>query len=200
MHVGVAHHLGWAVVVTASPAPALSPSPEVVDRRRVELVEPGVPSAPIHHEGGTWAMHGAGTPPDDEALGALVEQVRASVRRCSAAALDEIAATVGSPIRSLSVRAWPEDLSTDIAVLRRPPLESRVDSYMYCRELAAEAMSRGWAVHRYAPGDVERLAADALGPRAAEVLDGQRARLGPPWSKDHRLAFAAAVVACYVHK
>ena len=41
MRVGIAHHLGWAVAVTASP------DHEVVDRRRIELIEPGMPTAPI---------------------------------------------------------------------------------------------------------------------------------------------------------
>jgi len=45
MRLGIAHHLGWAVAVTASP------DYEVVDRRRIELIEPGVAAAPIHHEG-----------------------------------------------------------------------------------------------------------------------------------------------------
>ena len=45
MRVGIAHHLGWAVAVTSSAAY------EVVDRRRIELIEPGVAAAPIHHEG-----------------------------------------------------------------------------------------------------------------------------------------------------
>lgn len=39
MHVGMAHHYGWAVAVTASPGH------RVADRRRTELIEPGVPAA-----------------------------------------------------------------------------------------------------------------------------------------------------------
>ena len=34
-----------------------------------------------------------------------------------------------------------------------------------------------------------------LGERAQEVLQGPRAALGPPWTKDHRVALAATVVA-----
>jgi hypothetical protein len=45
MRVGIAHHLGWAVAVTASA------DHQVVDRRRIDLIEPGMPTAPIHHEG-----------------------------------------------------------------------------------------------------------------------------------------------------
>jgi hypothetical protein len=41
--VGIADHLGWAVAVTASS------DYEVVDRRRIELVEAGMTAAPIHY-------------------------------------------------------------------------------------------------------------------------------------------------------
>src|SRR5204863_2111285 len=44
---GVADHNGWAVCVTVA---AKRGVPVVVDRRRVELVEPGIPSQPYHHE------------------------------------------------------------------------------------------------------------------------------------------------------
>jgi hypothetical protein len=68
VRVGIAHHLGWAVAVTASA------DQEAVDRRRIELVEPGVPAAPIHHDA---------KPLDDEATAALVARVRASALRAA---------------------------------------------------------------------------------------------------------------------
>ena len=34
-----------------------------------------------------------------------------------------------------------------------------------------------------------------LGDRAKDVLHGPRARLGPPWAADHRMALAATVMA-----
>jgi hypothetical protein len=51
MRLGIAHHLGWAVAVMASA------EHKVVDRRRIELIEPGLPTAPIHHEGGPYLLH-----------------------------------------------------------------------------------------------------------------------------------------------
>jgi integrase len=69
----LAHHLGWAVAVAASA------DHKVVDRRRIELIEPGVPTAPIHHQGGPHLLHRLAEPLDDNALAALVADVRASV-------------------------------------------------------------------------------------------------------------------------
>jgi len=188
MRLGIAHHFGWAVAVTASAGH------KVVDRRRIELIEPGVPAAPIHNEGGPHVLHRSAEPLDDNALAALVADVRASVVRAASAALDGLATALPEPIVSMSLRAWPADFPEDIAVQRRVPYESRADSVMYCQELAALAQERGWVVHLYNSNDVEAEAVRLLGERADEVLHGPRATFGAPWSKDHRMALAATIV------
>ena len=180
MRMGIAHHFGWAVAVTASP------DYQVVDRRRIELVEAGMPSAPIHHEGRSL---------DDDAAAVLVARVRASATRAVSASLDQLATAVPGPILSMSLRSWPLDFPDDIAVQRRPPYESRADSVMYRQVLAELACARGWAVHLYDAKDVEGQAVLVLGERADQVLRGPRAALGPPWAKDHRMALAATIMA-----
>ena len=189
MRLGIAHHFGWAVAVTASA------DHRVVDRRRIELIEPGLPPAPIHHEGGPHLLHRSAEPLDDDALATLVADVRASVARAASTALDELAAALPAPIVSISLRAWPADFPADIAVQRRVPYESRADSVMYCQVLAEVARDRRWAVCPYDAKRVEDEAARILGERATEVLHGPRATLGSPWSKDHRMALAATIVA-----
>jgi hypothetical protein len=188
MRLGIAHHFGWAVAVMSSA------DHKVVDRRRMDLIEPGVPTAPIHHVGGPHLLHRSAEPLDDNALAALVADVRASVVRATSAALDEMATTLPEPIVSMSLRASPTDFPEDIAVQRRAPYESRADSVMYCQVLAELARQRGWEVHLYNSKDVEDEAVRILGERADEVLHGPRAMLGPPWSKDHRMALAATIV------
>ena len=180
MRLGIADHLGWAVAVTASA------DHEVVDRRRIELVEPGLSPAPIHYESRRL---------DVAATAALVAQVRASVVRATSAALDEIASALPAPIRSMSLRAWPLDFPDDIAVQRRAPHEARADAIMYRQELAELAHARGWDVHLYGARAVVGQAERILAERADAVLHGPRATLGPPWTKDHRTALAATIVA-----
>jgi hypothetical protein len=141
-----------------------------------------VAAAPIHHDGKAL---------DDDACAALVAQVRASARRATAVALDDLP----GPIASMSLRAWPADFPTDIAVLRRTPWEARADSVMYREVLAGLARERGWAVHTFDAGDVEARAAAVLGARAHDVLHGPRRTLGAPWARDHRIALAATVLA-----
>lgn len=179
MRLGIAHHFGWAAAVTASA------DHRVVDRRRIELIERGVAAAPIHHEGKAL---------DDVAAAELVAHVRASARRATAAALDELAAALPAPIESMSLRAWPGDFPGDLATQRLVPYEARADSVMYRQVLAELARERGWEVHFFEAKDVEARAAVVLGERAEEVLSGPRKALGPPWTKDHRMALAATVL------
>jgi hypothetical protein len=180
VRLGIADHLGWAVAVTASV------DHDVVDRRRIELVEPGLTAAPIHYESKRL---------DVPTTRALVAKVRASVVRVTSAALDEIAAALPAPVSSISLRTWPPDFPDDIEVQRRAPYEARADAIMYRQVLADLAHERGWDVDLYTAKDVIDQAVRVLGDRAEDTLHGPRVRLGPPWTKDHRMALAATVVA-----
>jgi hypothetical protein len=179
VRLGIADHLGWAVAVTASA------DHEVVDRRRIELVERGVPSMPIHGEAKRL---------DVAATIALVAQVRASAVRATSASLDALEAALPAPIVSISLRDWPPDFPGDIAVQRRAPFESRADAIMYRQVLCEIARARGWKINVYDAKDVIDLAVGLLGERTDEVLRAPRATLGPPWAKDHRVALAATIV------
>jgi hypothetical protein len=145
-----------------------------------------MPAAPIHHDAKRL---------DDAATAALVADVRASAGRATSASLDKLAAELGEPLVSLSLRAWPPDFPADIGVQRRSPYEAQADSIMYREVLVECALGRGWEIHLFDAKDVEGQAAAILGERAKEVLYGPRATLGPPWTKDHRIALAATVVA-----
>jgi hypothetical protein len=140
-------------------------------------------------------MHSRSKPLDDDVLAALVSEVRASAHRAATAALADLAEALADPIVSMSLRAWPLDFPEDVAVQRRVPYESRADSVMYRQVLAEHGRDRGWAIHLYEAKDVEGQAVRLLGDRAVQVLTEPRTRLGPPWSKDHRMALAATVLA-----
>lgn len=177
MRLGIADHFGWAIAVTATD------DFEVVDRRRIALVEADVTPAPIHYDGKNIT--------DVAVMTKLIAKVRASIDRATTQAFDALP----SPITSISLRVWPDDFPTDVATQMRVPYEARADAVMYRQVVAEVAQARGWAVHVYEAKAVEAQAAALLGARAADVLDGPRKRLGAPWAKDHRVALAATVVA-----
>jgi hypothetical protein len=66
---------------------------------------------------------------------------------------------------------------------------------MYRQVLAELGHARGSEVHLYNAKEVVGQAVSMLADRADEVLNGPRMTMGPPWTKDHRMALAATVVA-----
>ncbi|HYH59541.1 MAG TPA: hypothetical protein VD790_10010 [Thermoleophilaceae bacterium] len=179
MRLGIADHFGWAVAVT------VTADHQVADRRQIELIEPGLTPAPVHYESHRL---------DVAATAALVAKVRASIVRATSGALDDIARALSEPIVSISLRAWPMDFPEDIAVQRRAPYEARADAIMYRQVLSELAHARHWEVHLYDAKAVEGQAVRVLAERADEILQGPRATLGPPWTKDHRIALAATII------
>src|ERR671931_285800 len=113
-----------------------------------------------------------------------------SAGRATSASLDELESVAPEPIVSVSLRAWPVDFPDDIAVQRRTPYEARADAIMYRQELSELAHARDWEVHLYDAKAVMGQAVGMLAERADAVLQGPRARMGPPWTKDHRIALA----------
>jgi hypothetical protein len=176
--VGVADHCGWAVLVTVA-------NGQLIDRRRVELVEPGLPSLPHHHE--------AQALPIDQAI-ALIHRVQDSAERCAAQSLNALAVEVPK-IAGIAMRKCqplPETIAERITNYRA---QCAADSIMYRNALAKAAKERGWQVHWYETKTVQAEAAKALGSEIEPLLKETHARIGPPWQVDHRTAMAAAIAA-----
>lgn len=173
---GVYDHGGWAVVVCVA-------GKKVIDRRRIELVEPGLPCIPHHHE--------AQQLPIAEAV-ALVERVRASAQVCAQRALAELPAST----RVVAIRKRPKLPPTIAERITNTWAQNRADWVMYRDVIAEAAQAQGWLVSEYDTKTVLSEAAQLLG---LDDISGFMAQVrqshGPPWTKDHRLATAAAIVA-----
>lgn len=177
--VGVSDHGGWAVLVTVSGG-------ALVDRRRVELVEKGLPAIPHHVD--------AQLVPLDEGV-ALVERVRASAERCSRAVLAALARDVKT-IDTIALRACPALPPTVEERITNVRARNHADWVMYREALADAARSLGWSVVWFDAKTVHAEAARVLGMTSIDALLRETGkRLGPPWQIDHRLAMAAAITA-----
>ena len=183
--VGVSDHGGWAVLVTVAGGGTL------LDRRRVELVDEGLPKIPHHVEGQTLPL--------DEAV-ALVERVRSSAERHAQLGLDGVAMTVPGRIVGVALRQCPELPPTVAGRIADYRARNVADWVMYRQALAGAAEARGLAVYWYDARKVFDAASEAL--RIAD-LDAHflqlRRSIGPPWGKDHKIAMAAAIVAARAH-
>jgi hypothetical protein len=192
--VGVAENGNSAVLVT------LTPGGELLDRRSIDLPEPGTPTHPHHHEG-SWAMGrylntpGARVLPLADVV-ALVERVRAAAQRGARESLQSLAAAVSVPIESIALRVCPELPPTTEQRIADNRAQTYADSVMYRQALAAAAEERGWSVSWYDREQVFRDAAKALGRADIEAfLQALGRSVGAPWQAKHKLAAAAALAA-----
>jgi hypothetical protein len=178
--IAVSDHGGWAVLVTAARGGKL------LDRRRVELVEAGLPKIPHHSEGQRL--------PIEEAV-ELVKRVRVSAEKHAVLALDAVTLAVPR-ILGVALRRCPQLPPTIAERIKDYRAQNVADWVMYRKALASAAEARGWPVHWYDAKSVFAAASQALG---VENLDAHflqmRRAIGPPWDKDHKLAMAAAIVA-----
>lgn len=188
--VGVADHNGWAVLVCVS---VKDGSPKVIDRRRVELIEPGLPKHPYEHE--TAGMNAA------EAE-RLVQEVRDSAAHCAERALSRLRSGLGTTgeILSIALRTAPlPQLPGSVAEVHASwYVTVRADAMLYHDALCTSAASLGINVDTFARGKERPRAAEATSTTAERLdrfLSGLRASLGPPWQQDHQAAAARAIAA-----
>jgi hypothetical protein len=190
--VGVAEHANAAVLVTVAPGGA------VLDRRRIDLTDRGLPTHPHHHEG-SWAVGRYPNTPGARALSlaeavALVERVRASAARGAREGLEALAAAVPVPIAGIAIRACPRLPPTTEERIADNRAQTFADSVMYREALATAAEARGWSVLWYDRELVFRDAAAALGHEDIDAfLYAMGRSVGPPWQARHKLAAAAAL-------
>ena len=177
--IGVSDHGGWAVLVTVARDGTL------LDRRRIELLDAGLPKLPHHHD--------AQGLPLDEAV-ELVERVRVSAERHAVLALGAVTMAVPR-ILGVALRERQQLPPTIAERIKDYRAQNVADWVMYRNTLASAAEARAWPVHWYNAKSVLSAASKAL---RVENLDAHflqvRRAVGPPWNKDHKLAMAAAIV------
>jgi len=135
--VGVADHSGWAVLVT------VDGDGTFLDRRRIELVDAGLPMLPHHHE-----CQGL---PIEQAL-ELVARVRTSAERHAKSSLDALAAAVSAKIHGVALRECPLLPETVAERIRNYRAQCAADGVMYRTALAHAAESGRRNSRASAPG------------------------------------------------
>jgi hypothetical protein len=158
----------------------------LLDRRRVELVDEGLPKIPHHSEGQRLPL--------EEAV-ALVERVRVSAERHAVLALDAVAMAVPR-VLGVALRKCPQLPPTIAERIKDYRAQNVADWVMYRKALASAAEARGWAVHWYDAKSVSGAASGALRVKSFDERFLQmRKAVGSPWNNDHKIAMAAAIVA-----
>jgi hypothetical protein len=185
--VGVSDHSGWAILVTAAVEDG---APVVVDRRRVALIDKGVATQPYEHD--TMALA------EDEAE-SLLRTVKRSIATCTSSAFDHLATDLAPRHRVSSIvirEPTLERLPTLTESRESSHLRNRADGMLYHTALCKAARQREWHAVFHRRGEEVARAAEALSASPEDVerfLNGLRRTLRPPWSAEHRHAFAAAI-------
>ncbi|HEX7137078.1 MAG TPA: hypothetical protein VF219_04500 [Vicinamibacterales bacterium] len=186
--ISVAEHAGWAHVVCVA-APGNIPA--VIGRGRVTLIEPGLPTLPYHHD--TIGMR------EDEA-NALIARVQRSIAACTSRELHRVVtdlapayAVVALAIREPTFPGLPGSVA---AVWQSYRLQCAADGVMYQLALCRAARDLGLEVHSCRRGQEAARAAERLGVTTDVIesfVSSNGRPSGPPWSQEHRRAYAAGI-------
>ena len=192
--VGVADHNGWAVLVSAA---EVNGEPTVVDRRRVSLIDKGLPNQPYHHE--TLAL-------SDAESERLLHKVRQSIAASTTLAFDRLTADLSPRYRvaAITIRQPPLDHlpATVEEVHRSYHVMCRADGMLYHSAICAAAGLRGWELVLHRRGEELAKGAEALKTSTHDIeeyLSDLRQTLGPPWTAEYRNAFATAIARLTKH-
>lgn len=187
--IGIDDHYAWAALVSLE---TTGSTDVVLDRRRVELLEPPLAVSPYHHD----ALH-LPLPQAEE----LARAVQASANRLAQSALSSLleslapARCVGIAIRVPPLERWPLPVSETVADTWT---RNRADGMLYHHALTQAAAQLGLDVFHFNKDSVMELAAQTRGTQAdalARQLKALGAPLGPPWRAGHVTACAGAILA-----
>jgi hypothetical protein len=192
--VSVAEHTGWAHLVCVA-APGRVPA--VIERRRVTLIDPGLPKMPYEHE--STAMK------EDEA-NALIARVRRSIAARTALVFQrvvtELSPTYSAVALAIRKPPFPELPETVRAVRKSYRLQCAADGMLYQLAICHAAGQLGLEVQLCRRGDEMAQAALSLHVTPREVEEfviGRGRPAGPPWTQELRRAYAAGIAALAPH-
>jgi hypothetical protein len=188
--VSVAEHTGWAHVVCVG---VRDQTPAVIERRRMELIDRGLPTLPYHHD--TIAMS------EDDA-NALIARVRQSIAARTSDSLTGVVTELAPDyaVVALAIREPPfAELPETVAEVRKSYLlQCAADGMMYQLAFCGAARQLGLDVQMCRRGKETSRAADQLRvtPEIIQQFVARTGRpAGPPWTQEHRRAYAAGIAA-----
>jgi hypothetical protein len=163
----------------------------------VTIIGEGLPTMPYHHE--SIGMR------EDEA-NALIARVRRSIAACTARALHDIVTDLapGYAVVALAIRKPPfsELPGTVAAVWQSYRLQCAADGMLYRLVLCRAARDLGLQVHLCRRGEEIARAAARLEVRPDDIesfVSRTGRPSGPPWTQEHRRAYAAGIAALAAH-
>jgi hypothetical protein len=188
---GFRAHSGWAAAVALGGSPR---SPEVIDRRRISLIEPGSP-------GGIQPYHVARTmdlPKAEEFIAAVI----AAIDRSALLAVRAVAEPISSKGHAITccgiVLASGRPLPSLEATLRSHAMVHTAEGELYRGAIARAAKNLNLRCVRVPERDLYKLAAKHLRipePKLKLRITEMGRAIGSPWSADEKCAALVAWLA-----
>jgi hypothetical protein len=188
---GFRAHSGWAAAVALGGSPR---SPEVIDRRRISLIEPGSP-------GGIQPYHAARTmdlPKADEFIGAVIVAIDHSALLAVRAFAEAISGQGRSVAWCGIVLASGRALPSLEATLRSHAMVHTAEGELYRSALAKAAKNLNLQCVRLPERDLYKFAAKQLHipePKLKGRITEMGRSQGSPWSADEKCATLVAWLA-----
>jgi len=184
----VSEHAGWAHVVSVG---VRDKQPAVVARRRITLIDSGLPTQPFHHEASAMT---------DADANKLIARVRHSIAMRTSEALQRVVADLAPDrtVVAVAIRKPPfDDLPETYAPVRESyRLFCAADGMMYQLAICDAARRLALDVHMCPRGEEAAMAAKQLGLRTRDIetFVSRTRPPGPPWTEEHRRAYAAGIM------
>jgi hypothetical protein len=171
---GFVAHTGWAAAVVVS----AGEPPVVLDRRRIELVAGGFEAAAVYHASESLALAEARR---------VVDRARATAERSASehiGAMLESLKSARHAVRTCAIVGAAKPFDHELAsILRSHALIHAAEGELYRAALVAGAKAHGLEVVTVPARELDG---------GAKWLTAIGRELGPPWSKDQKLATLAA--------
>ncbi len=187
--IGIEDHYAWANLVSVTTSGL---NEILLDKRRVELLDPQLTASPYHHETREMPLSGAEK---------LVREVKTSANTRATAALSSLIGELApARCRGIAIRVPPlPDLPATVAEVHANTwIMNRADGMIYHQALTQAAAQLDLRVFYFEKVNVLELAAQARGKTATDLerqLKAVGTTLGPPWRKGHVVACAGAILA-----
>jgi hypothetical protein len=188
--IGIRDHSGWAAAIVLAGDIA---SPVVLERRRLWLMEPGMPTEPYHAVAALPVELASARLREsyESALRCARDEIRLAVADLKAAGHEVVA--MGGGVSASPVRVPLE------RILKAHPLLHASEGELFRDVLAEAAESLGLNVRRFPWKEIWPQLEAEIGIDARDRVQALGANLGPPWAADQKEAAAAAWLALLPH-
>ena len=187
--IGIEDHYAWANLISVTTSGA---NEFLLDKRRVELLDPQLPASPYHHD--TLKL-----PPSEAEK--LVSDVRQSANTLARSALSSLIEELApAKCRGVAIRVPPlPELPATVAEVHASVwITNRADGVIYHQALTQAAAQLNLRVVYFEKDNIIELAAQSRGKTDRELerqLKAFGTTFGPPWRKGQIVAGAGAIFA-----